>query len=76
MERLTKPNWRDLSARDACCLSAPGCAHGFVPAVCDVCRVPRIYAALAAYEDTGLEPEQIDPNAIRPLKARVRRVKK
>ena len=60
MERLTIKNWRNLDPWETCgqdnyckrgCHEQGGCAKG--------CIVPRIYARLAAYEDTGLEPEEI-----------------
>ena len=60
MERLTRKNWRNLDPWETCgqdnyckrgCHEQGGCANG--------CIVPRIYARLAAYEDTGLEPEEI-----------------
>ena len=60
MERLTIKNWRNLDPWETCgqdnyckrgCHDQGGCTKG--------CIVPRIYARLAAYEDTGLEPEEI-----------------
>lgn len=60
MERLTSKYWRNLDPWEMCgqdnyckrgCHEQGGCAKG--------CIVPRIYARLAAYEDTGLEPEEI-----------------
>lgn len=60
MERLTRKNWRNLDPWETCgqdnyckrgCHEQGGCAKG--------CIVPRIYARLAAYEDTCLEPEQV-----------------
>ena len=60
MERLTRKNWRNLDPWETCgqdnyckrgCHEQGGCTKG--------CIVPRIYARLAAYEDTGLEPEEI-----------------
>ena len=60
MERLTKKNWRNLDPWETCgqdnyckrgCHEQGGCTKG--------CIVPRIYARLAAYEDTGLEPQDI-----------------
>ena len=60
MERLTKKNWRNLDPWETCgqdnyckrgCHEQGGCTKG--------CIVPRIYGRLAAYEDTGLEPEEI-----------------
>ena len=59
-ERLTRKNWRNLDPWETCgqdnyckrgCHEQGGCTKG--------CIVPRIYARLAAYEDTGLEPEEI-----------------
>ena len=58
MERLTRKNWRNLDPWEMCgqdnyckrgCHDQGGCTKG--------CIVPRIYARLAAYEDTGLEPD-------------------
>ena len=60
MERLTIKNWRNLGPWETCgqdnyckrgCHEQGGCAKG--------CIVPRIYARLAVYEDTGLEPENM-----------------
>lgn len=60
MERLTRKNWRNLDPWEKCgqdnfckrgCHEQGGCTKG--------CIVPRIYDRLAAYEDTGLEPEEI-----------------
>ena len=60
MERLTRKSWRNLDPWETCgqdnyckrgCHEQGGCAKG--------CIVPRIYARLAAYEDTGLEPQDI-----------------
>lgn len=60
MERLTIKNWRNLDPWETCgqdnyckrgCHDQGGCTKG--------CIVPRIYARLAAYEDTGVEPEEI-----------------
>lgn len=60
MERLTSKYWRNLDPWEMCgqdnyckrgCHEQGGCTKG--------CIVPRIYARLAAYEDTGLEPEEI-----------------
>ena len=60
MERLTSKYWRNLDPWEMCgqdnyckrgCHDQGGCTKG--------CIVPRIYARLAVYEDTGLEPEEI-----------------
>ena len=60
MERLTIKNWRNLDPWEMCgqdnyckrgCHDQGGCTKG--------CIVPRIYGRLAAYEDTGLAPEEI-----------------
>ena len=60
MERLTSKYWRNLDPWEMCgqdnyckrgCHEQGGCTKG--------CIVPRIYARLAAYEDTGLGPEEI-----------------
>ena len=60
MERLTIKNWRNLDPWETCgqdnyckrvCHEQGGCANG--------CIIPRIYARLAVYEDTGLEPEDL-----------------
>ena len=77
MERLTSKNWRDLSPGD-CCQIACDCTYLCFGDACPrvSCLLPRLYAKLARYEDTGLQPEQIDPRFVRPLKARVRRAKK
>ena len=60
MERLTSKYWRNLDPWEMCgqdnyckrgCHDQGGCTKG--------CIVPRIYARLAVYEDTGLEPEDL-----------------
>ena len=60
MERLTIKNWRNLDPWETCgqdnyckrgCHEQGGCTKG--------CIVARIYAHLAVYEDSGLEPEEI-----------------
>lgn len=60
MERLTKTNYRNLDPWECCgqddycqrkCHEKGGCANG--------CDVPKLYARLAAYEDTGLMPYEI-----------------
>ena len=60
MKRLTDKHWRNFDPWECCgqddfcqrgCHDPGGCANG--------CIVPRLYARLAAYEDTGLEPEEI-----------------
>ena len=61
MERLTSKYWRNLDPWEMCgqdnyckrgCHDQGGCTKG--------CIVPRIYDRLAVYEDTGLEPEEIE----------------
>ena len=61
MERLTSKYWRNLDPWEMCgqdnyckrgCHEQGGCTKG--------CIVPRIYARLAAYEDTGVEPEDLN----------------
>lgn len=60
MERLTKTNWRNLDPWECCgqddyckrgCHDEGGCTKG--------CIVPKLYDLLAAYEDIGMEPEEI-----------------
>lgn len=60
MERLTDPCWKNLDPWECCgqdyyCKRGGhdkgGCTNG--------CIVPKLYARLAAYEDTGLTPEEI-----------------
>lgn len=59
MERLTDPCWKNLDPWECCgqdyyckrgCHDKGGCTNG--------CIVPKLYARLAAYEDTGLTPER------------------
>lgn len=59
MERLTDPCWKNLDPWECCgqdyyckrgCHDKGGCTNG--------CIVPKLYARLAAYEDTGLSPEK------------------
>ena len=61
MERLTNKAWRNFDPWECCgqdkycqrgCHDPGGCTKG--------CIVPRLYARLGAYEDTGLEPEEVD----------------
>lgn len=60
MKRLTKKNWRNLDPWECCgkdeycehgCHDARGCTNG--------CIVPKLYARLAEYEDTGLSPKEV-----------------
>jgi len=60
MERLTNECWRNFDPWEMCgqdhyckrgCHELGGCTKG--------CIVPKVYCRLAAYEDTGLEPEEI-----------------
>lgn len=60
MERLTEKCWRNLDPWERCgqdrfcahgCHDLGGCTNG--------CIVPKLYAHLGAYEDTGLEPEEV-----------------
>lgn len=60
MERLTNEAWRNFDPWECCgqdeycqrgCHDPGGCTKG--------CIVPRLYARLGAYEDTGLAPEEI-----------------
>ena len=62
MERLTDPCWKNLDPWECCgqdyyckrgCHDKGGCTNG--------CIVPKLYARLAAYEDTGLTPEEVLP---------------
>ena len=61
MERLTDKAWRNFDPWECCgqdkycqrgCHDPGGCTKG--------CIVPRLYARLGAYEDTGLTPEEIN----------------
>lgn len=61
MERLTNKAWRNFDPWECCgqdkycqrgCHDPGGCTKG--------CIVPQLYARLGAYEDTELEPEEID----------------
>lgn len=65
MERLTEKCWRNLDPWECCgqdhfcgrgCHDLGGCTNG--------CIVPRLYARLAAYEDTGLESEGVEAQSI------------
>lgn len=60
MERLTDRCWRNFDPWECCgqdyycqrgCHDEGGCANG--------CIVPKLYARLARYEDTGMEPDEI-----------------
>lgn len=60
MERLTEENWQDLAPWECCgqgqyckrkCHEEGGCTNG--------CIVPQLYRRLAAYEDSGLTPEEV-----------------
>ena len=60
MERLTNKSWRNLDPWECCgqnkycqrgCHDPGGCTKG--------CIVPRLYKRLAAYEDSGLNPEEV-----------------
>ena len=65
MERLTNTAWRNFDPWECCgqdnfctrgCHEKGGCNNG--------CIVPKLYGRLAAYEDTGLEPEEINDMAL------------
>lgn len=60
MERLTNKDWRNFDPWECCgqdkycqrgCHDPGGCTKG--------CIVPRLYARLGAYEDTGLTPGEV-----------------
>ncbi len=60
MERLTNKSWRNFDPWECCgqdqycqrgCHDPGGCTKG--------CIVPRLYKRLAAYEDTGLTPQDV-----------------
>lgn len=60
MERLTNKTWRNFDPWECCgqdkycqrgCHDPSGCTKG--------CIVPRLYARLGAYEDTGLTPQEV-----------------
>lgn len=60
MERLTNKAWRNFDPWECCgqdkycqrgCHDTGGCTKG--------CIVPRLYARLGAYEDTGLTPQEV-----------------
>lgn len=62
MERLTNEAWRNFDPWECCCQDEycqrgchdpGGCTKG--------CIVPRLYARLGAYEDTGLNPKEVLP---------------
>lgn len=64
MERLTEQCWRNLDPWECCgqdnfcqrgCHDLGGCTNG--------CIVPKLYARLAAYEDTELDPEEYKKHA-------------
>lgn len=66
MQRLTDPAWANLDPWECCgqddycqrgCHDEGGCANG--------CIVPRLYRRLAAYEDTGLAPEDVKTFTVR-----------
>ncbi len=61
MKRLTETYWRNLDPWECCgqddyckrgCHDGGGCANG--------CIVPKTYFHLAAYENTGLTPEEVE----------------
>lgn len=60
MNRLTEKHWRNLDPWECCgqdrfcgrgCHDLGGCTNG--------CIVPKLYARLAAYEDTDLTPDEV-----------------
>lgn len=70
MERLTERSWREMSpdecgARLCRCRPADGCAG---------CRVPRLYARLAVYEDSGIDPDAL--RVLSPAKVKRRRARR
>lgn len=60
MERLTEKYWRNLDPWERCGQDR-FCAHGRhdLGGCTNGCIVPKLYAHLGAYEDTGLEPEEV-----------------
>ena len=73
MDRLTVKDWPELSLNN-CCALASRCEYKPGPQ-CVGCKIPQIYVRLAQYEDTGLEPGQIDPAHPRPIRVKVRRAR-
>ncbi len=71
MERLTDSDWAAHAPRCAC--AQRDLCRGR-PSACEDCLVLRAYIKLAHYEDTGLEPWEVDPRHRRPITAIVRRV--
>ena len=60
MERLTNTAWRNFDPWECCgqdnfctrgCHEKGGCNNG--------CIVPKLYGRLAAYEDTGIDPDEL-----------------
>lgn len=77
MDRLTDPRWLAM-AEISWCAAGERCRYHADPARrehCRSCPVLRIYNKLALYEDTGLEPREVDPSHRRPRLATVRRHK-
>lgn len=58
MKRMTDINWRDMTPGQcaAVCRCNP---FSDGPGTCAGCTVPMLYARLARYEDSGLDPEQL-----------------
>lgn len=54
MARLTNKYWRRFAPWECC--GRKHCCHGDC---IDGCIVPKVYELLAAYEDIGLDPEDI-----------------
>lgn len=60
MNRLTEKNWRDLDYR-ACQLDNQCCDSEcpYDEELREICKNIRIYNRLAAYEDTGMTPDDV-----------------
>lgn len=60
MDRLTVDHWGNLDDWECCGQDYYCKREGFEKGGChNGCIVPKIYRRLAAYEDTGLTPEEI-----------------
>lgn len=77
MERITEKSWANLDPWECCgqdnfckrgCHDQGGCTNG--------CIVPKIYARLAAYEDTGFMPNEIAMQKVLNTPLTLREIKK
>lgn len=60
MDRLTENNWQNLDPWECCGQDRYCRKENYAPGGCNNgCVIPKLYSRLAAYEDTGITPEEV-----------------